>query len=139
MKHTITIRNGDTGTHQLDLSDGGKTDAKSLERIEWLIGEPSNVYSFRIEKKEHSPDVFIFFEKPPKTHTRKGTGLISVGQGNKIYTYSIHWKTSETSEEYHHDPIISIKPSGFFFKLIKILIILFGISILFRPKKKKSK
>ena len=114
----ITIGYGDTSTG----SDRGKLilyppDTDSVlkgQKVTWSIDQSgSNVFSFRIEKKNDSKEIFKAFRHPPSAHTQRGTGTVrSIFIKNyDEYNYTIYWKTTKDGPEYVFDPKIAIKPS----------------------------
>jgi hypothetical protein len=68
MAKKIEIGVGNTSTERLALSDGGYTEADKGENIKWVIGEDSNVSSFRIELKTMPRE--IFSKRPYKDGTK---------------------------------------------------------------------
>jgi hypothetical protein len=143
----ITITDSNPTTGELELSDGGRTKAKRKETITWKIGSNSGVKSIsNIYPKTPMPTPF--FSKFPHRDGSSANWKAVIDHDAVYYSeynYSISWIPNESDEIKEHDPIISIKPSdeSFLMRIIKvvttILIVLFGISILFSDKKKRRK
>ncbi len=124
--HSIEIKGSNTTNGKLilydngiRLPDDGSSEAEVGDEINWTISDP-NVFSFRIEKKDNSQNIWKTLHHPPSHHTKNGGGRVGgKWAAGKKYRYTIHWKISETDPEKHFDPIISIRPrSSFTEKLI---------------------
>jgi hypothetical protein len=115
----------DPVTGDLQLSDGGRTPAGALGNIKWSIKD-SKIDSFKIERKDRSPDN-IFFATPEQPY---GTSLnLIVGFNfSKDWYYSIYWKDKATQTEHTFDPIIAIKPHGIALLSLLIAVPLIALS-----------
>jgi hypothetical protein len=121
----IMIGYGDTSTGP----DKGKLilyppDTDSVvkgQKVTWSIDQSrSNVFSFRIVRKNDSKEIFKSFRHPPSAHTHKGTATVRsiFIKDYDEYNYSIYWKTTKDGTEYEFDPKIAIKPSTNFAGMI---------------------
>ena len=111
MQYDIVIIDGDTATHNLVLNPSGTLEVKRGDKVNWSIAT-AKVKSFRIEKKEKSKDIFALLDKPPKKHTKKGSGKIGhYPKDHTIYDYSIWWIPEGGEDELEYDPKILIMPS----------------------------
>ncbi|NEU09756.1 hypothetical protein GZH53_15625 [Flavihumibacter sp. R14] len=115
MKHEILIETADEGTGNLGLTIGAVNadvvEVKRLHRVTWSIAT-DKVYSFRIEQKKDSEQIFFFFSKPSSKHTDDGTkAWVSVtAKKGADYNYSIWWRGQKDGKEFEYDPKISVKP-----------------------------
>lgn len=138
----ITITDSDPSTGRLELSDRGHTPADAGDTILWHIGQDSGVYSITsIEEKDNSDEIFSPGYPRPQGVNWRGEIRRTAPVG-AVYRYSIWWKPSQKAEAIRHDPIISIRPrlspkKRIFKLLLKLFLVLFGISIFFWLKKKK--
>ncbi len=123
MAEEIIIFSGNISNHELELSDGGHTEAEKGKAIKWEITEDkTNVASIENIQRKYGD---IIFEKPPKKeNSKKWKAKIKQNAtvGDK-YTYSITWKDT-SGNEHTHDPIISIKPSPLTSPWTSIIILL---------------
>jgi hypothetical protein len=139
----ITASNSSNGS--LTLDDHGHTTAKPGDTILWQIGNDSGVDSIiSIQEKYGSTNIFL---TPPYKQGNNWRGDIDPHVPlYTVYLYSITWLAKDGSGSHKFDPIISIKPTDFFFKLVKkiirlvpILTVILGVLLLFSDKKKRSK
>lgn len=122
MKRVIAIVDSNAETQELVLQYEGKDgkkpgsdiEAYPLDKIVWELRDPK-VYSYRIEPKEDSNNIWHFWNGPPKNQTRDKTETAGVGffAKNKKFKYSIIWKVSADGPDLVYDPIIAIQPRGF--------------------------
>lgn len=135
MAKKIEIGVGNTSTERLALSDGGYTEADKGENIKWVIGEDSNVSSFRIELKTMPRE--IFSKRPYKDGTKWKARIKSDAFYDDECKYTIFW--THNGNEYEDDPKISVKPTTFSLLawLITFLLGLFGIAYLIYRRKKR--
>ena len=111
MPYDIVIEEANQSNGHLVLNPSGTLRVKRGHKVNWIISAP-NVQSYRIAKKELSPEVFSLLDKPPKKQTRKGSGIVGLyPRNNTIYEYSIFWIPKGEKDELEYDPKISIMPS----------------------------
>ena len=111
MPYDIVIEEANQSNGHLVLNPSGTLRVKRGHKVNWIIAA-SNVESYRIAKKERSPEVFSLLDKPPKKQTRKGSGIVGLyPRNNTIYEYSIFWIPKGEKDELEYDPKISIMPS----------------------------
>lgn len=113
MAHDIHITGSNTSTGLLELSDGGHTKAHKGANVKWKI-EDGNVSSIAIVPKDNSDD--IWSSRPRRQGNRPNSDwhakTLSRVPDDWVYRYSINWESSSGSS-HTHDPIISMRPSGF--------------------------
>ncbi len=140
----ITITNGNPTTGELELPNGGHTKAKRRETITWKIGDESVAFISNIYPKTPMPTPF--FSKLPHRDGSSANWKAVISDAavdDSEYNYSISWIPKGSNDIKECDPIISIRPDqSFLLRIIRLVIIflgLFGISLLFRRNKKRSK
>ena len=112
MAHVIKITGSDTATGRLVLSDQGHTEASHGSNVIWQIHD-DKVLSIRIVPKGSTDNVWSREPRrqgnPPNSHWQGTTRFVVTRYLE--YAYSIEWTSS--SGQHTHDPIISMRPSGF--------------------------
>lgn len=116
--HDIVILSGYTPSPReprksLHIHPSRTVNVEPGDTVTWSItGGKTNVYSFRIQKKSTSGEIFSSAAPPPSRQTNRGRGRVSgSAPRGRIYDYSIWWKRDQNSPEIEHDPKIAINTS----------------------------
>ena len=108
----IVILSGNPTTGKLELGLHKHKLAHREDTILWQFNATSGVYSIEgIEPKIGSPEIWEVLPYP-QGHNFKAVVSDSAPL-NSPYNYTIYWKASENGRELKHDPIITIKSSGY--------------------------
>lgn len=108
--HTITITGCNTKDSSLKLSPDSLI-AYSEDEVNWKIAPEVKVKSFKIFKKNSSPEGFKSNRPAPSYHIKEGKGQLKKVKSPLDYYYNIEWIDSEKNLRYLYDPKISIKPT----------------------------
>lgn len=111
---TIKIKRGNSMNNTLTLEPANTVNVFNGSVVTWIIDPilTSNVDSFRIEKKENSPEIFRNDHLPPRTHAQRASGTVD-NLSERIYNYNIFWRKRgdpKSMKERRFDPKLALIP-----------------------------